>query len=90
MQVFIFCLRLAFSFSDSSDLIDFVSHNSTILPGPPSKPEVTDVTKSSISLSWEQGPEVGSPVSAYVIEAFGYVCDPQPRAAFSDPELSLQ
>lgn len=90
MQVFIFCLRLAFSFPDSSDLIDFVSHNSTILPGPPSKPEVTDVTKSSISLSWEQGPEVGSPVSAYVIEAFGYVCDPQPRAAFSDPELSLQ
>uniref|UniRef100_A0A674N2K0 Roundabout guidance receptor 2 n=1 Tax=Takifugu rubripes TaxID=31033 RepID=A0A674N2K0_TAKRU len=51
--------------------IYFVSHNSTIIPGPPSKPEVTDVTKSSISLSWEQGPEVGSPVSAYVIEAFG-------------------
>uniref|UniRef100_A0A7N8YE87 Roundabout homolog 2-like n=1 Tax=Mastacembelus armatus TaxID=205130 RepID=A0A7N8YE87_9TELE len=34
-------------------------------------PEVTDVTKSSISLSWEPGPEAGSPVSAYVIEAFG-------------------
>uniref|UniRef100_A0A8C5NFE1 Roundabout homolog 2-like n=1 Tax=Gouania willdenowi TaxID=441366 RepID=A0A8C5NFE1_GOUWI len=38
---------------------------------PPSKPEVTDVTKSSISLSWEPGPEAGSPVSSYVIEAFG-------------------
>lgn len=90
MQVFIFCLRVPFSFSDSSDLIDFVSHNTTALPGPPSQPEVTDVTKSSISLSWEQGPEAGSPVSSYVIEAFGYVCDPQPRAAFSDPELSWQ
>uniref|UniRef100_A0A3Q0RZP5 Roundabout, axon guidance receptor, homolog 2 (Drosophila) n=1 Tax=Amphilophus citrinellus TaxID=61819 RepID=A0A3Q0RZP5_AMPCI len=60
---------------DSTDLIDFISHNSTALPGPPSKPEVTNVTKSSISLSWEPGPEGGSPVSSYVIEAFGYVCD---------------
>uniref|UniRef100_A0A1A8JH97 Roundabout, axon guidance receptor, homolog 2 n=1 Tax=Nothobranchius kuhntae TaxID=321403 RepID=A0A1A8JH97_NOTKU len=56
---------------DSTDLVDFMSHNSSTLPGPPSKPEVTDVTKSSISLSWEQGPEGGSPVSSYVIEAFG-------------------
>uniref|UniRef100_A0A8C8DU96 Roundabout guidance receptor 2 n=1 Tax=Oryzias sinensis TaxID=183150 RepID=A0A8C8DU96_9TELE len=50
---------------------NFVFHNSTTLPGPPSKPEVTNVTKSSISLSWEPGPEAGSPVSSYVIEAFG-------------------
>uniref|UniRef100_H3C1P5 Roundabout guidance receptor 2 n=1 Tax=Tetraodon nigroviridis TaxID=99883 RepID=H3C1P5_TETNG len=56
---------------DSSDLIDIVSHNMTALPGPPSQPEVTDVTRSSISLSWEQGLEAGSPVSSYVIEAFG-------------------
>ncbi|XP_021173260.2 roundabout homolog 2 isoform X2 [Fundulus heteroclitus] len=56
---------------DSTDLMDFMSHNTTTLPGPPSKPEVTDVTKSSISLSWEPGPEAGSPVSSYVIEAFG-------------------
>uniref|UniRef100_A0A096M656 Roundabout, axon guidance receptor, homolog 2 (Drosophila) n=1 Tax=Poecilia formosa TaxID=48698 RepID=A0A096M656_POEFO len=55
---------------DSTDLMDFMSHNTTALPGPPSKPEVTDVTKSSISLSWEPGPEAGSPVSSYVIEAF--------------------
>uniref|UniRef100_A0A8D3BN76 Roundabout, axon guidance receptor, homolog 2 (Drosophila) n=1 Tax=Scophthalmus maximus TaxID=52904 RepID=A0A8D3BN76_SCOMX len=53
------------------ELVDFMSHNATALPGPPSKPEVTDVTKSSISLSWEPGPEAGSPVSSYVIEAFG-------------------
>uniref|UniRef100_A0A6Q2Y195 Roundabout, axon guidance receptor, homolog 2 (Drosophila) n=1 Tax=Esox lucius TaxID=8010 RepID=A0A6Q2Y195_ESOLU len=55
----------------SSDLIDSMSHNATALPGPPSKPEVTDVTKSSVSLSWEPGPEEGSPFSSYVIEAFG-------------------
>ncbi|XP_068600470.1 roundabout homolog 2-like [Brachionichthys hirsutus] len=56
---------------DSTDLLEFVSHNATALPGPPSKPEVIDVTKSSISLSWEPGPEAGTPVSSYVIEAFG-------------------
>ncbi|XP_040907057.1 roundabout homolog 2-like isoform X2 [Toxotes jaculatrix] len=56
---------------DSTDLVEFMSHNASALPGPPSKPEVTDVTKSSISLSWEPGPEAGSPVSSYVIEAFG-------------------
>ncbi|KAJ3588698.1 hypothetical protein NHX12_009552 [Muraenolepis orangiensis] len=57
---------------ESSDLVDFMSHNASALPGPPSKPEVTDVTKSSISLSWEPGPEAGtSPVTSYVIEAFG-------------------
>uniref|UniRef100_A0A8D3BLE3 Roundabout, axon guidance receptor, homolog 2 (Drosophila) n=1 Tax=Scophthalmus maximus TaxID=52904 RepID=A0A8D3BLE3_SCOMX len=59
------------SWSAFLDLVDFMSHNATALPGPPSKPEVTDVTKSSISLSWEPGPEAGSPVSSYVIEAFG-------------------
>ncbi|KAL6099014.1 robo2 [Pungitius sinensis] len=56
---------------ESTDLLDFTPHNATALSGPPSKPVVTDVTKSSISLSWEPGPEVGSPVSSYVIEAFG-------------------
>uniref|UniRef100_A0A4W6F5K9 Roundabout guidance receptor 2 n=1 Tax=Lates calcarifer TaxID=8187 RepID=A0A4W6F5K9_LATCA len=59
------------SWSAFLDVRDFMSHNATVLPGPPSKPEVTDVTKSSISLSWEPGPEAGSPVSSYVIEAFG-------------------
>uniref|UniRef100_A0A671UCN2 Roundabout guidance receptor 2 n=1 Tax=Sparus aurata TaxID=8175 RepID=A0A671UCN2_SPAAU len=59
------------SWSAYLDVRDFMSHNATALPGPPSKPEVTDVTKSSISLSWEPGPEAGSTVSSYVIEAFG-------------------
>ncbi|XP_016897412.1 roundabout homolog 2-like isoform X2 [Cynoglossus semilaevis] len=54
-----------------TDPVDFMYHNTSVLPGPPSKPAVTDVTKSSISLSWEPGPETGSPVSFYVLEAFG-------------------
>ena len=73
------------SLPESGDLVDFMSHNATALPGPPSKPEVTDVTKSSISLSWEPGPEAGTPVTSYVIEAFGCVCDPLPAASLCDP-----
>uniref|UniRef100_A0A3B4BJT0 Roundabout, axon guidance receptor, homolog 2 (Drosophila) n=1 Tax=Periophthalmus magnuspinnatus TaxID=409849 RepID=A0A3B4BJT0_9GOBI len=76
------------SWSAYLDVRDFMAHNATALPGPPSKPEVTDVTKSSISLSWEPGPEAGSPVSSYVIEAFGYVCDLWPAALCGDPECS--
>ncbi|XP_058268614.1 roundabout homolog 2-like isoform X4 [Hemibagrus wyckioides] len=56
---------------ESAELTDPVSHNATALPGPPSKPEVTDVTKSSVSLSWRPGPDDTSLMSAYVIEAFG-------------------
>uniref|UniRef100_A0A7N6BU83 Roundabout, axon guidance receptor, homolog 2 (Drosophila) n=1 Tax=Anabas testudineus TaxID=64144 RepID=A0A7N6BU83_ANATE len=71
-KVFNMALQYVFlPLPDSTDLVEFMSHNATALPGPPSKPEVTDVTKSSISLSWEPGPEAGSPVSSYVIEAFG-------------------
>uniref|UniRef100_A0A1A7WFR7 Roundabout, axon guidance receptor, homolog 2 n=2 Tax=Iconisemion striatum TaxID=60296 RepID=A0A1A7WFR7_9TELE len=40
------------------------------LPGPPSKPQVTDVTKNSVSLSWQPGMTGASPVASYVIEAF--------------------
>ncbi|XP_073929011.1 roundabout homolog 2 isoform X13 [Castor canadensis] len=40
------------------------------LPGPPSKPQVTDVTKSSVTLSWQPGTPGTLPASAYIIEAF--------------------
>ncbi|XP_077198509.1 roundabout homolog 2 isoform X22 [Paroedura picta] len=40
------------------------------LPGPPSKPQVTDVTKNSVTLSWQQGTPGNLPTSAYIIEAF--------------------
>ncbi|XP_030634928.1 roundabout homolog 2 [Chanos chanos] len=40
------------------------------LPGPPSKPQVTDVTKNSVSLSWQPGLAGASAISSFVIEAF--------------------
>ncbi|XP_037689537.1 roundabout homolog 2 isoform X7 [Choloepus didactylus] len=40
------------------------------LPGPPSKPQVTDVTKNSVTLSWQPGTPGILPASAYIIEAF--------------------
>ncbi|KAF7700363.1 hypothetical protein HF521_003321 [Silurus meridionalis] len=40
------------------------------LPGPPSKPQVTDVTKNSVSLSWQPGHVGATPITSYVIEAF--------------------
>ncbi|XP_061828601.1 roundabout homolog 2 isoform X1 [Nerophis lumbriciformis] len=46
------------------------THDDNELPGPPSNPQVTDVTKSSVSLSWQTGLVGASPVSSFVIEAF--------------------
>ncbi|KAM4700840.1 roundabout homolog 2 isoform 7-T7 [Discoglossus pictus] len=50
------------SFSKNYDLND--------LPGPPSKPQVTDVSKNSVTLSWQPGSPGNLPVSSYIIEAF--------------------
>ncbi|XP_062817338.1 roundabout homolog 3 isoform X1 [Anolis carolinensis] len=44
---------------------------SNLLPGPPSAPLVTDVTKNSVALIWKPSPvSGGAPVSSYIIEAF--------------------
>ncbi|KAG8450332.1 hypothetical protein GDO86_002835, partial [Hymenochirus boettgeri] len=40
------------------------------LPGPPSKAQVTDVSKNSVTLSWQQGSPATLPVTSYIIEAF--------------------
>ncbi|XP_068956609.1 roundabout homolog 2 isoform X3 [Petaurus breviceps papuanus] len=40
------------------------------LPGSPSKPQVTDVSKNSVTLSWQPGSPGSLPASAYIIEAF--------------------
>ncbi|XP_061734081.1 roundabout homolog 2 [Nerophis ophidion] len=41
------------------------------LPGPPQKPVVTDVTRDSVTLTWQSNPhEGGAAVTSYIIEAF--------------------
>ncbi|XP_062242078.1 LOW QUALITY PROTEIN: roundabout homolog 2-like [Platichthys flesus] len=55
---------------ESVGAIVMKNHDENELPGPPSKPQVTDVTKNSVSLSWQPGLTGASPVSSYVIEAF--------------------
>uniref|UniRef100_A0A674NH98 Roundabout, axon guidance receptor, homolog 2 (Drosophila) n=1 Tax=Takifugu rubripes TaxID=31033 RepID=A0A674NH98_TAKRU len=55
---------------ESGAAIIMKTHDENELPGPPSKPQVTDVTKNSVSLSWQPGLVGASPVSSYVIEAF--------------------
>uniref|UniRef100_A0A8C4F5G5 Roundabout, axon guidance receptor, homolog 2 (Drosophila) n=1 Tax=Dicentrarchus labrax TaxID=13489 RepID=A0A8C4F5G5_DICLA len=55
---------------ESGGLIVIKNHDENELPGPPSKPQVTDVTKNSVSLSWQPGMAGASPVSSFVIEAF--------------------
>ncbi|GAA6232689.1 roundabout homolog 2 isoform X6 [Lates japonicus] len=55
---------------ESGGVIVTKNHDENELPGPPSKPQVTDVTKNSVSLSWQPGMAGASPVSSFVIEAF--------------------
>lgn len=41
------------------------------LPGPPQKPVVTEVTKDTVTLTWQSNPhEGGAAVTSYIIEAF--------------------
>ncbi|XP_034053795.1 roundabout homolog 2 isoform X1 [Gymnodraco acuticeps] len=52
-----------FSLSRASEFIQ--------LPGPPQKPVVTDVTKNTVTLTWQSNPhEGGAAVTSYIIEAF--------------------
>lgn len=59
--------------SESGGVMVMKNHDENELPGPPSKPQVTDVTKNSVSLSWQPGLAGASPVSSFVIEAFRFV-----------------
>lgn len=59
--------------SESAAVTVLKNHDENELPGPPSKPQVTDVTKNSVSLSWQPGTAGASPVSSFVIEAFRLV-----------------
>ncbi|XP_026186777.1 roundabout homolog 2 isoform X2 [Mastacembelus armatus] len=41
------------------------------LPGPPQKPIVTEVTKNTVTLTWQSNPhEGGAAVTSYIVEAF--------------------
>lgn len=41
-----------------------------LIPSAPSKPEVTDVTRTSVTLSWKPNLNAGATPTSYVIEAF--------------------
>lgn len=41
-----------------------------LIPSAPSKPEVTDVTRSSVTLSWKPNLNAGATPTSYIIEAF--------------------
>ncbi|XP_062872443.1 roundabout homolog 2 isoform X3 [Trichomycterus rosablanca] len=55
---------------ESDGTVMMKDKNDGELSGPPSKPQVTDVTKNSVSLSWQPGLAGASPITSYVIEAF--------------------
>uniref|UniRef100_A0A7N8XTF5 Roundabout homolog 1-like n=1 Tax=Mastacembelus armatus TaxID=205130 RepID=A0A7N8XTF5_9TELE len=43
-----------------------------LIPSAPSKPEVTDVSRTSVTLSWKSNPSAGATPTSYLIEAFSY------------------
>ncbi|XP_074466120.1 roundabout homolog 1-like isoform X1 [Sebastes fasciatus] len=43
-----------------------------LIPSAPSKPEVTDISRTSVTLSWKSNPNAGATPSSYLIEAFSY------------------
>uniref|UniRef100_A0A669DW86 Roundabout guidance receptor 1 n=1 Tax=Oreochromis niloticus TaxID=8128 RepID=A0A669DW86_ORENI len=44
----------------------------SLIPSAPSKPEVTDISRTSVTLSWKSGPSGVAPPTSYLIEAFSY------------------
>uniref|UniRef100_A0A4W6F646 Roundabout, axon guidance receptor, homolog 1 (Drosophila) n=1 Tax=Lates calcarifer TaxID=8187 RepID=A0A4W6F646_LATCA len=43
-----------------------------LIPSAPLKPEVTDVSRTSVTLSWKTNPSAGATPTSYLIEAFSY------------------
>ncbi|XP_061105667.1 roundabout homolog 1-like [Conger conger] len=43
-----------------------------LIPSAPSQPEVTEVSRSSVTLSWRPNPTAGATPTSYVIEAFSH------------------
>ncbi|XP_032432047.1 roundabout homolog 1-like isoform X2 [Xiphophorus hellerii] len=46
--------------------------DSNLIPGAPSKPEVSNVSRTSVTLSWKSSPIPGVTPTSYLIEAFSY------------------
>ncbi|KAM3869297.1 roundabout homolog 1-like [Diretmus argenteus] len=44
-----------------------------LIPSAPSKPEVTDVSHTSVTLSWKSNPNAGATPTYYIIEAFSHM-----------------
>lgn len=42
----------------------------SLIPSAPSKPEVTDISRTSVTLSWKSGLSGTAPPTSYLIEAF--------------------
>ncbi|KAI3373522.1 hypothetical protein L3Q82_022118, partial [Scortum barcoo] len=43
-----------------------------LIPSAPSKPEVTDISRTSVTLTWKTNPSAGATPTSYLIEAFSY------------------
>uniref|UniRef100_A0A3B3T0R9 Roundabout guidance receptor 1 n=1 Tax=Paramormyrops kingsleyae TaxID=1676925 RepID=A0A3B3T0R9_9TELE len=43
-----------------------------LIPSSPSKPEVTDVSRTSVTLAWKPNPNTGATPTSYIIEAFSH------------------
>ncbi|XP_061607732.1 roundabout homolog 1-like isoform X2 [Phyllopteryx taeniolatus] len=43
-----------------------------LIPGAPTKPEITDVSPTSVALSWETNPSGGATPTSYLIEGFSH------------------
>ncbi|XP_017268156.1 roundabout homolog 1-like isoform X1 [Kryptolebias marmoratus] len=46
--------------------------DTNMIPGAPSKPEVSNVSRTSVTLSWKSSPDPSAPPVSYLIEAFSY------------------
>ncbi|MEQ2242711.1 Roundabout 1, partial [Ilyodon furcidens] len=46
--------------------------DSNLIPGAPSKPDVSNVSRTSVTLSWKSSPNPGASPTSYLIEAFSY------------------
>lgn len=60
-----------------------------LIPSAPSKPEVTDISHTSVTLSWKTNPNAGATPTSYLIEAFRLdLCGIQPSIKLDETSLA--